>query len=511
MQKITTAAQMRAIDAATIKRYRVPGLVLMEHAGRGCAEIARDMLGGCVAGKQVVIVAGKGNNGGDGLVIARWLQSWQARVKVLLLGKKRQLTGDPQTHLAMALALGIEVREVTSVNGLTPLTSCDLIVDAIFGTGITKPVEGLVKEVIKRINRSKALVLAVDVPSGLDPDTGQIWGVCVQADCTATMGLPKVGHLLPPGKIMTGKLAVVDIGIPPAVVKKQNLNISLMTKCDAQHLMPRRPLDAHKGSCGSVAVVAGATGMTGAAALCSLATLRSGAGKTVMGVPDSLSNVMARKLTEVMIKPLPSSAGAMNTQALKGIKGLIDWGDVFLFGPGLSQTPETVRLVRAVCAHLHKPTVLDADALNALAGHLHVLRNAPKGIVITPHVGEFAQLVGKSTDEVLADRINLVREFVKRHQLVVVLKGHPTVICDTNGDIYINSTGNAGMATAGAGDVLSGVIAGLMAQKLKTLPAALLGVYAHGLAGDLAKEKKGEMGMVAGDVLDKIPEALMKI
>jgi hydroxyethylthiazole kinase-like uncharacterized protein yjeF len=261
-----------------------------------------------------------------------------------------------------------------------------------------------------------------------------------------------------------------------------------------------------------VAVVAGSTGMTGAAALCSEAALRSGAGKVVLGIPENLSQTMARKLTEVMTRPLAANPdGTLNMEAKRQIEQLMNWGDAFLFGPGLSQSKDTVRLVRTICGILRKPTVLDADALNALADSTDVLKHIKVEVVTTPHIGEFARMIKHSVKEVLADRITLVRRFVKEHRVVVVLKGHPTVICDKNGDIYINSTGNAGMATAGAGDVLAGIIAGLMAQKLKALPAALTGVYIHGRAGDLAKAKKGEQGMIAGDILTMVPQAFRQL
>jgi len=510
MMKTVTVLQMRNIDRRTIQEAKIPGLELMERAGQGAARAALEMLG-AVKGKKVIHLCGKGNNGGDGFVVARLLAQKGAVPKVFLLGKKGQVRGDAKENLMRLLQVGVEVEELTRLEELSGLETAHLIVDALLGIGVSGSVQGLIAQIIYRINDSGIPILAVDIPSGVNADTGEILGCCVRADRTATMAFPKQGFFFSPGREKVGTLTIVDIGVPSWAVEEEKLSVEALEGQEMARLMPSRPADAHKGSCGRVLVVAGSVGMTGAAALTSMAVLRAGAGMAILGIPESLNQIMEVKLTEVMTSPLPETkTQALALASLETIQELLSWADVLAIGPGLSTDPETVQVVRQLLPKLSCPTVVDADGLNAIAQDTQLLKSVKAPLVITPHAGELARLSGKEIALKTEERIDAVEEISRRYGVVCVFKGSPTLIADGKGQVSINTTGNAGMATAGAGDVLTGMIAGFLAQGLSPMEAARLGVYLHGLAGDVARDVRGEWGMVAGDLVEAIPEAVFR-
>ena len=507
--KVVTTQQMREIDRVTIEEIGIPGLDLMERAGQGVVKAIEGTLID-IENSRVAIFCGKGNNGGDGFVVARLLARKGTDVETYVLGRKSEVKGDAKVNLERALNLGLRVREVESLDQIVHPLTADLLVDAIFGTGIKGAVSGFPAEVIDLINRSEGVVVAVDTPSGLNTDTGMVEGPCVRAEVTATMGLPKVGLLLYPGKAHVGKLETVDIGVPPEVIDQAGISIELIEQDDIARIVPRRAPHAHKGDCGRVAIVAGSVGLTGAAALACQAALRSGAGMAVLGIPKSLNDVMEVKLTETMTKPLSETDDrSLSLAAEQEIDKLLDWADILAIGPGLSQNKETQELVRKVIQKVKKPTVIDADGLNALAGHVNSFKKGKVPLILTPHAGELSRLIDLPLSDIELRRIDVARQSAEDLNVVLVLKGAPTVVAEPAGSVYINSSGNAGMATAGSGDVLTGLIAAMLAQGLTGIDAARAGVYLHGLAGDLVAKEKGLWGVLAGDIAEAVPDAIL--
>ena len=540
--KLVTSSQMRNIDNKTIQGIGISGLELMEKAGKGVALAAKEMLGD-VKNKKVVIFCGRGNNGGDGFVVGRYLSEWGAEVEFYLTASREEVKGDAKTNLEKAVEMGLPINEVLKTEEIPSLVKTDLVVDALFGTGFDGEITGYMKDIVELINSSDAPVISVDIPSGLHADTGQFTGPCIKAERTVTMALPKIGHFFFPGKEMSGKVSVVDIGVPPHVVEEENINLNLITEEEVKEMLPRRPGDAYKGTCGRAVLIAGSTGMTGAASLASLSSLRAGAGMAILGIPQTLNPILEIKLTEVMTKPLPDvrKKGALALRGLGQIRELLKWGDCCAVGPGLGQHFETIELVRRLLIKIDMPTVIDADGLNAIAKDVSILKECQAPLILTPHIGELSRLNGAPAGEIAKDRIKYASDFAKEYHCILVFKGAPTIISEPGGQTYVNPTGNAGMASAGSGDVLTGIIVGLLAQMLMLkkvekpalrhaqrgersrttegggediwkimMDSACAGVYIHGLTGDLAKEEKGEMGMIAGDMMEKIPEALIR-
>jgi hydroxyethylthiazole kinase-like uncharacterized protein yjeF len=511
MQIVLNASEMAQIDRTTIEDVKIPGVVLMENAGRGVVEEIERFLGD-VVDKQIVIFCGRGNNGGDGYVIARHLCNRGANVAVFLAGEKGKIKGDALINLKILENMEIEVREIASLEQILSFPHIDLVVDALLGTGITGPVVGFFGELIDFMNNLGAPIISVDLPSGMETDTGAVHGACIKADVTVTMAHLKTGLLFSPARDLAGEVVVVDISVPPEVSDRLNGRRYLLEPEDIQVRLPKRRLDAHKTNCGTVVVFAGSVGMTGAATLTAISSLQVGVGLTKLGIPASLNQILEQKLTEVMTVPLAeTNEQSISLKAKDQIAELLDWADVLAVGPGLSTNPETVDFVRWLLTTVNKPMVLDADGLNALAGSPEIIQNYPGDLIITPHPGELARLISSSISDILKDRMNVIRKLAQQWGKVIVLKGGPTIIAAPNGDLFINSTGNPGMATGGSGDVLTGMIAGLLAQKLLALDAALVGVYLHGLAGDLAAEDLSEMGMIAGDICYYLPAAIKQV
>jgi NAD(P)H-hydrate epimerase len=510
---VVTAEEMRQLDRRTIEEFHVPARVLMENAGlRVVEEIEKAW--GPVNGKTVTVAAGKGNNGGDGLVVARHLRERSARVHVFLLAPPEQLAGETRANLERYQRQPGQVFVVKDekLDDLTrALSQSDLIVDALFGTGLSSPVTGSAAGVIAAINASGKPVVAVDLPSGIHTDTGQVMGIAVKATVTVTFALPKRGLLLYPGSDHAGRLRIADIGIPSALVRQLPASVQWLTAAEVSEGLTRRPLSAHKGTFGHVLVVAGSVGKGGAAAMTSLSALRVGAGLVTLALPSGLEGTLPDRPLEIMTLPLPQTADrSLGRGALEPLLKFAQDKSVAAVGPGLSTHPETALVVHGLIAQLTIPMVIDADGLNVLVGHLDLLKQARAPLVLTPHPGEMARLSGTSTHAVQADRLGVTADFVKRHPVTLVLKGARTIVADRSGVLTVNSTGNPGMATAGTGDVLTGMIAGLIAQGYPPDQAARFGVYLHGLAGDLAAAEVGEVGFLAGDLIRRIPAAITK-
>ena len=503
---------MRKIDGVTIEKF-VPGKDLMENAGQGVKD--------AIAARwepqkrrSVVIICGKGNNGGDGFVVARLLKRDGYSVKAFLLGKAGALKGDTLANYRRCKRAGIGVVE-TSASDLGELKraveDAYVVVDAVFGTGFSGEPKGVPAAAIEVINEADAPVVAIDMPSGVDSTTGGA-SAAVVADLTVTMALPKRGHVLHPGRALTGELSVVDIGVPVDVVAANDPGVYLMQPEDIVGALPLRAPNAHKWSCGSVAAVCGSTGFTGAAALTCTSALRAGCGLVTLAVPRSLNTIMEVKLTEVMTFPVAETrAGSFALKAVAAVRKLIDRADAVAVGPGLSLNKETQQLVRRLLPSVGKPCVLDADGINAFAGKPKKLKGLDFPLVITPHAGELSRLTGIDKSAIEKERIDAARYVASELGLVLLLKGAPTVVADSSGAVYVNPTGNEGLATAGSGDVLTGVIAGFLAQGLNAVHAACCGAYVHGLAGDMLHESIGHYGFLAGDVQDMIPVAIASL
>lgn len=504
--KFCTSAEMRRLDEKAIKECGIPGVVLMENAARAAAYCCRRHFGD-LAGRRVAMVCGRGNNGGDGLVMARIFHGWGALVRIFLLGAVNQIKGDARTNLEIVFKMGLEVVEIPDEAHLDRLQlhGADLIVDAILGTGLSAEVRGMYRQVIESINIRKTPVASVDIPSGLDADTGRIWGVAVRADLTITCGLPKIGLLLPPGDALVGTLEVVDIGLPPHVLSEADPGKELITEESLAGMLPARPRNAHKGRFGHVLIVAGSTGKTGAAAMTAAAAVRSGAGLVTVAVPATLNHILEIKTTEAMTEPLPEDGqGFLTPEALDRVLALAEGKTVLALGPGLGQTPGVKTLVRELVTRCPLPLVMDADGLNALADAVDLLRQARRQVILTPHPGEMARLTGSRVEAVNHDRLGMARDFAGKFGVVLALKGYRTVVAAPDGRLYLNTTGGPYMASGGMGDILTGIIAALVAQGLPVLEAAELGVYVHGLAADMASTQR-PMGLAASDLLDQLP------
>ena len=504
---LVSAAQMRQLDRLTIEQYGTSGRVLMERAGEGALEVMLDQFPHLrKKGARVVVLAGKGNNGGDGFVLARLLRQRGVKTTVALLAAVDDVGGDALRNLkAYRRGRGrmLVVRDADALAALIPeLQEAGCVVDAILGTGLRSRVRGFYADAIELVNSCGAPVLALDVPSGLDSDTGAALGTAVQAEATATFGFAKIGQVLYPGSGYCGVLGVVDIGIDERAIAVHPPRARLMEELMVGALLPRRPVDAHKGSCGHLLVIAGSRGKTGAAILATRAALRGGAGLVTLASPASTHLICASAVYEAMTDPWPDRDGSLRFDEDRLVTAL-DGKAAVVTGPGLGVSVPVRRLVAWLLRESPVPMVLDADALNVLAGRLGPLRRARAGVVLTPHPGEMARLAGITTGAVQADRVGVARGFAETHGCVVVLKGARTVIAAPDGMVWINPTGNPGMASGGMGDVLAGLIGALLAQGLDACDAACGGVFLHGAAGDRVAEA-GSVGMIASDLVEHI-------
>jgi NAD(P)H-hydrate epimerase len=510
--KVVTAHTMQEIDRLAIEENGIPGLELMEQAGSRCADeiIARyGRTGNCV------IFAGKGNNGGDGYVIARLLGQKGWGVTVVVLADRGAIGGDAARNLdrLSPAVVSFYTREGQLADlQREKLLQADVLVDALFGTGLRNNIGGIYREAVVLINSSARPVVAVDIPSGIHGTTGRILGDAVRADLTVTFACAKLGHILYPGAEYTGRLVVADIGIPP-VIMEEAAGYEFLNADTVHLLLHRRDRSAHKGSFGHCLVIAGSRGKTGAATLTANCAVRAGSGLVTLCGAESIHPVLEIKTTEVMTVPLPDSGcGFLAGAALPVIETLLEGKDAVALGPGLDRNPATYALVRDLVEKVAQPLVIDADGLNALAEDVSVLkRKKSTEVVLTPHPGEMARLLGTSVPDVEAIRISVAQEFARTHDVYLVLKGARTVIASPEGAAAINGSGNPGMATGGMGDVLTGIIVSLLGQGYAAWDACRLGVFLHGYAADMVAEEKGEVGINASDVVEKLPYAYNKL
>ena len=512
---LVTATEMQAMDRMAIERFGIPGRVLMENAGREAARIFRSHFP-TPAGRPVGVMAGRGNNGGDGHVIARCLAASGYPVTVFLLGAADRVRGDAAENLRLLQALGIPLVEVpdeeTFDRHAPRMREVGLWVDALFGIGLAKPVEGLFRKAIDFVNGAGRPVVSVDLPSGLDADTGRPLGACIRAQLTVTFGLPKIGLVVHPGAGFAGKVEVADIGIPAAVADLVAPRQRLLTPEGVRRMLPQRPADAHKGLAGHLIVVGGSPGKSGAAAMTATAALRIGAGLVTVAAAASLNPVLEALSLEAMTAPLPDGGtGVLGAGAGTGLTALCRGKSCLALGPGLGTAPETGELVRGLVRSAEAPMVIDADGLNHLAGHLDLLQGLRLPVVLTPHPGEMARLVGTDAAAVQRDRIGCARRLAVDRGVHVVLKGAGTVVALPDGTVFLNPTGNPGMASGGMGDVLTGAIAGLICQGAAAADAACAGVYLHGAAADALAATVGPRGYLAGDVMRELPAALARL
>jgi ADP-dependent NAD(P)H-hydrate dehydratase / NAD(P)H-hydrate epimerase len=517
--KIVTAEEMRAIDRATSERFGVPSLTLMENAG---AAVAEHVLTHHGAVRRVVVFCGKGNNGGDGFVAARRLHQKGKTVQVILLANPADLKGDAAIMFGKLpiAAIVVTVREDLRSDRVRLALPADLYLDAILGTGFTPPVRGLYADAIEILNKSQAPVIAVDIPSGADADAmSPQQGLMARADSIVTFTAARPAHVF--SLLTDGSTYVAGIGSPEeAIVSSLHLNV--ITARDFAPLIAQRPVESNKGNYGHVLVIGGSLGKAGSVAMAGMSALRAGAGLATVATAKSVLATVAGFHPELMTEPLPETdAGTISASAVEKLLALAKGKSVLAIGPGISRNPETSALVRTLVSKIELPVVLDADGLNAFEGHTDELSGKGRLLVITPHPGEMARLAGCSIADVQKDRLGVARKFASEHEVIVVLKGHRTLVVQPDGEAWANTTGNPGMSTGGTGDILTGMVAAMISQEKaaqeKTAQNpndALLGVVAavhlHGLSGDVMRESVGEHSMVATDLLRGLPEAFWR-
>lgn len=513
MIPVVTAAQMQSLDRRAATESGIPSLLLMEVAG---AESAREIRAAFpAAAGRVTVLCGRGNNGGDGFVVARRLLACGGSAEVFLLAPRAEVQGDARINLEVLERMGAAPIPLTVADLprlAEALQGADLVVDAMLGTGARGAARGLIAEAIDLVNRARRPVAALDLPSGLEADSPEPPGPAVRADLTVTFAWPKPCLLLHPAATLAGRLRVVDIGLPRQLLAAAGIRLHLLEPTDVRPAFPPRDPAAHKGSFGHVLVVAGSAGKTGAAALCGMAAQRAGAGLVTVAAPASLHDVLETKLTEVMTEPLPETEA--RTLALEGLDRLLRLAEgkaAVAIGPGLGTHPATQELVRRLVAALRCPLVLDADGLTAFAGQAEGLARSGAPAILTPHPGELARLLGVERDEILARRLTLVPETAVRLGAILLLKTARTLVAGPDGEAVVVPTGNPGLASGGTGDVLTGVIAALAAQGRPAVLTARAGAYLHGLAGDLAARDSGEEAMLASDLLAALPEAIRRV
>jgi hydroxyethylthiazole kinase-like uncharacterized protein yjeF len=508
--KIVSAAEMREIDRDTSLRFGVPSLTLMENAGSAVAEF---VVFRYPSAERVGVICGKGNNGGDGFVAARRLKAAGKEVRVVLLAEPAELRGDAAEMFAKLPVAPVIVRSSEELNQepARAVFESEVLLDAILGTGFKPPVSALYAEAIKLLNASSAPVVAVDIPSGADADLmGEETGAVARADAIFTFTAPRPAHIF--GRLTDGPTLIAPIGSPDEAIIS-SLQLNLITAREIAPLIGPRPLAANKGNFGHVLVIGGSLGKAGSVAMAGIAALRTGAGLSTVATPKSVLATVAGFHPEIMTEPLDETeAGTISTRASGAVDALIKGMTVLAVGPGISRNSETSEFVRTLVAKSQTPLVLDADGLNAFEGRVNELNGKGRTLVITPHPGEMARLAGSTIAAVQRDRINVARTFAREHELIMVLKGHRTLIAQPDGTVWVNTTGNPGMATGGTGDILTGMVAGLIAQNPeRVVEAVIAAVHLHGLAGDVARESMGEHSLVATDLIKALPEAFRRV
>jgi ADP-dependent NAD(P)H-hydrate dehydratase / NAD(P)H-hydrate epimerase len=518
--KVVTAEEMRRIDRDTTDEFGIPSLLLMERAGSSAAQRIMEIY----SRRKVIVACGSGNNGGDGMVAARLLHDKGWDVRVFLACDPDKLKGGARLQYQAALRFGVPVNDsaVLIEDASRLFRPHTIIVDALFGTGLSKEIRGGFSALIRVLNESGLPIIALDMPSGISSDTGQVMGDAISADYTVAFGLPKRGHFLYPGAEHTGRLFIEDIGFPHEALSAEGLQVELLEKVDLAPLIPARKKNSHKGDYGHVLLVAGSRGKTGAAFMAAKACLRAGAGVVTIGIPESLASVFQSRATEEMTLILPDKGdGTLSKKALDKILGFLEkTADVIAIGPGAGVSRDMREITETVASHSGVPVIIDADGLNSLKGNTEAFRKARAPIILTPHPGEMARLMDRKPasspnsslrsevmERIEKNRIHTAGSFATTTGVHLVLKGVPTVTASPDGRVFINPTGNPGMSTAGAGDVLTGMIAGFLGQGLSPLDACTFGVYMHGLSGDIAASERGEHSVIASDIIDCIPSA----
>lgn len=516
MEYLLTSDEMRACDRESIESGKVSGEALMDRASLGIAKVAARLLGD-VRGKRVAVLAGKGNNGGDGFGAAFYLSQMGARVNVFLVDKAEDISGDAKnfydklTHISRDQQK-VDILPLDGDEGVVSLDDFSIVIDAVLGTGLAGAPKGGAQEAVDAMLSTSAPVLAADIPTGLNSNNGTLFSTASRAAATATMGSLKRGLLMNDGKEKCGKVFVVDIGMPPDLEALKRIDTFVVTCKDVKGILPRRGAETHKHAVGKIFGLVGSVGLTGAGVMVGQAAMRAGAGAVVLGVPSDLNPIFESKLTEVMTIPLPQTAdGSLSLAVLLQVQKNLGWADALVIGPGISRNPETAQLVMKLIRSYDGTILVDADGLNAIADQPDVLQETHAELVLTPHHGEFSRLSKCSVEEIAKDRIELARKYARENKLTLVLKGSPTVVASKEGKVYVNVHGNPGMATAGTGDVLTGTIAAMLGQKLAPVDAAVAGVYLHSVSGDIAAESKGIYSLIATDVIENLPEAFRRI
>jgi ADP-dependent NAD(P)H-hydrate dehydratase / NAD(P)H-hydrate epimerase len=525
--KILTAAQMGEVDRLTTERFLIPSILLMENAGRAFADELSKAFPG-LDNKRILIFCGRGNNGGDGLVVARYLALRDAKPSVLLFCNPDMLKGDARTNWEIVQAMKLPVQILATSDSaqsyLKKADTPDVIVDALFGTGLSKPIGADFRSVVEWINKasSKAFVAAVDIPSGLRADSFQIPGPAVRAKLTVTFSALKIAHVMPPAADLAGKVVLAAIGSPPVLFENPEYHMNLIDPEQVRKCLPRRARDSHKGTFGHVYVVAGSRGKSGAALMTGFAALRSGAGLVTLWLPACLQRSVLGKYPELMTEFLPETdEGTLDRTGAEKILSQLSQSDALVLGPGMTTHPSTKSLIWELVRYSSVPVILDADGINAFALPADLIQNEMgQPVIITPHPGEMARLTGGNISGVQQNRMETAVGYASQHQCYVVLKGFQTVIATPGGDLFINNTGNPGMATGGSGDILAGImgrfIAGWKCQiaigsNYNLADSISAAVYIHGLSGDLAAEDKGMESLIATDLLAQLPGAFKKI
>ena len=504
--KVSSVKEMREMDRTAIETYGIREELLMENAGDAVYFVISNQFG--IQNKRFIVFCGMGNNGGDGFVIARKLHSNGGFVKVFILGNQEKYLGAAKLNLDILKSLPIEIREIDAASSvLMDITHSDAIVDAILGTGLMREVKGFYRDIIAGINKSGKTVFSADIPSGVAGDTGKVMGIAVKADYTVTFGLPKLGNLLFPGYDLCGNLYVTHISFPPELYDADDLKVGITPPIS----LPPRDADVHKGSMGQVLFISGAAGYFGAPYFSALSFLKAGGGYSRLAAPQSITPFIANKGSEIVFLPQKETASGSIALLNKGfLLDLANNMDMVVLGPGLSLDPETQALVRFLAKELNVPLLLDGDGITAICSDLQILKDRRAETILTPHLGEMARIAGMDAVEIEYHKIDILQQTARQLQATVVLKGAHTLIGMPDKRVFINMSGNSGMATAGSGDVLTGVISAMFGLGLKIEDAVLKGVFVHGFAGDLAAEEKGVDGMTAQDILDHLPLALKK-
>ncbi|MBQ7453840.1 MAG: NAD(P)H-hydrate dehydratase [Selenomonadaceae bacterium] len=509
--KVALAKQMRDIDKSAIDEYGLPELSLMENAGHRVAEAVKNFLGG-VNKKSICVLSGTGNNGGDALAAARYLSNAGARVKIFMLGNKDYRTASLNVQMRILRSMGIELQQLESDRAWerlqVTLRFSDAVVDGILGTGFSGQLRPGALRLIRLVNAAKKITVSIDIPSGVDADTGAVGEAAMNSNCTVALGLPKVAHYICPGASFTGKLLIDDIGLPADLLNDE-IHQTLIDDELALTFLPARPRDTHKGTCGKILVVAGSIGMTGAASLAAMSALKVGAGLVTLTTPESLNAIYEAKLTEVITAPLDELKKGIigGDKATEKIFDLAEKSDAILLGPGLGRERETMTLVKKIVAEIDRPLILDADAIYAFNDSPDDLKACKQIPILTPHLGELSALLNIPVEKLRPALVEEVRRAAQEYRAIIIAKCETTIIGYPNGEIFISPLGNSAMASGGCGDVLAGAIAGLMKQ---TPFAPLTGVWLQGTAGNFAAEEKAE-GLTASDVMNHLPDAIKKL